>query len=69
MTVYDVICPKCGQAFQIAKGATMLELRSGKILPKSREESEPDFCPECHCRVSVNDPDFSKYVKSIMMID
>jgi hypothetical protein len=47
----------------------MLELRSGETLPKSREEDEPDFCPECHFRVSVDDPDFSKYVKNFMMID
>ena len=47
----------------------MFELMSGKTLPKSREEDEPDCCPKCHFRMSVDDPDFSKYVKNFMMID
>ena len=67
--VYEIICPKCGHSFQIMKGATELELRSGEQLPKSRDENEPDYCPECNHRISVNDPDFSDHVKLSMLID
>ena len=67
--VYEVICPNCGQPFQVMKGVTELELRSGEQLPKSRDENEPDYCPNCHQRMSVNDPDFRKYVNTIIMVD
>ena len=67
--VYDVICPKCGHPFQIVKGAFVMELVSGKKLPKSRDEDEPDYCPKCKCRISVNDSDFRNHVKQVMMAD
>ena len=67
--VYNVICPNCGQPFQIMKGVTELELRSGEQLPKSRDENEPEYCPKCNNRISVNDPDFREHVKTIMMVD
>ena len=69
MKVYNVICPKCGEAFQIVKGATILEHRSGEKLSDSRKESEPEYCPRCNFRMSVNDSEFHKYVKDLMMID
>ena len=69
MHAYDVICPKCGHAFQIRKGGTVMELASGKKVPKSREEDEPNYCPKCHHRMSVNDEDFSSHVRMMCMID
>ena len=67
--LYEVICPRCGQSFEIMKGVTVEELRSGEQIPKSREEDEPDYCPKCHHKMSVLDPDFSDHVKMIMMLD
>lgn len=69
MQVCEVICPKCGHPFQIVKGMTVSELRSGERLPKSREEDEPDYCPKCHCRISANDADFQSNVTMTMMVD
>ena len=67
--VYEVICPNCGQPFRIMKGVTVMELRSGASIPKSRDEDEPDYCPVCHHRMSVNDPDFRDHVRTFMMVD
>ena len=67
--VYEVICPRCGQAFRIMKGVTVEELRSVANIPKSREDNEPDFCPKCNHRMSVNDPGFNDHVTMMMMVD
>lgn len=67
--VYEIICPKCGQVFQVMKGITVMEAQSGVEIPKSRNEDEPDCCPKCRHRIKVNDPDTSNNVKLIMMID
>ena len=67
--VYDVICPKCGQSFQIMKGVTMMEAQSGVEIPKSRDENEPDNCPNCNHQLLVNDPELRDFVKLVMLID
>ena len=67
--VYNVICPKCGQTFQIVKGAFVRELVEGKKLPKSRDDEEPDYCPKCNYRMYVNDPDFREHVTESMLTD
>ena len=69
MQVFEVICPKCGHAFQITKGMTVSELRSGKQLPASRDENEADCCPKCHYRIPVQDADFNSHVTMTMMVD
>ena len=51
------------------KGVTVEEMRSGEQVPKSRDEDEPDYCPKCHHKMSVNDPDFNDHVNLIMMVD
>ena len=67
--VYNVICPKCGQHFQIVKGAFIRELVDGKELPKSRDEDEDDYCPKCRHRMSVNDSDFHDHVVQMTLAD
>ena len=69
MKVYNVICPRCGYDFQVKKGVTVQECSSGKRPPKSRDEEEPDYCPKCDYRVSVEDDDFPKHVRTIMFVD
>ena len=51
------------------KGVTVEELRSVANIPKSREDNEPDFCPKCNHRMSVNDPGFNDHVTMMMMVD
>ncbi|MBP5720585.1 MAG: hypothetical protein J6W82_05925 [Bacteroidales bacterium] len=51
------------------KGAFVQELVEGKKLTKSRDEDEPDYCPKCGHRMSVDDPDFHDHVKQIMLVD
>ena len=67
--VYNVICPQCGQSFQIVKGPFVRELVKGKQLPKSRDDDEPDYCPKCGHKMSVSDPDFHDHVKQMMLAD
>ena len=67
--VYEVICPNCGNTFQITKGVTVSELKSGEQLPKSRDAGEPDCCPNCHYRLSVNDAEFNSHVTMTMLVD
>ena len=55
MVEYLVLCPKCGHVFSIKKGITLQECASGKPVPKSRNEDEPDYCPKCHHKMSDED--------------
>ena len=69
MRAYNVICPRCGHPFQIQKGETLYEGIKGIKVPKSRNENVPDYCPKCHHRMSVKDPDFRKHVIESMFVD
>lgn len=66
---YEIICPECGQRFLIATGALLNRRPSEDQIVKVRNADEPDFCPNCNHRISVNDPDFHDHVVSTMMID
>jgi transcription elongation factor Elf1 len=66
--VYTVLCPVCGQEFEVTKGILVSESNLDPI-PRERLDETPFDCPFCGHTMRVDDEDFNSHVVSVMMAD